>query len=208
MSRKIPSISPPRTSRDATLAPPRTSRDATLAPPRPTHDATLPPVRRTTAPPQPPRPRITKGTIARLAVAVLFFTAAPTAGDIGSCGQAPDDLDPQKFFSAKEKQDCEKCLACNITTNACELACEPFLDQSEFPAHCYPLVHDGEVCLHALQASSCADYRQFMNDFTPTIPTECNFCPPCDDGGAPDAAAPDADTDAAAGPTPTYPRCE
>ena len=138
---------------------------------------------------------VSRGTLARLAVAILFFTAAPTAGAIGSCGQAPDDLDPVKFFNAKQNVDCSRCIACGLTTNACVLACEPYLDQSDFPAHCYPLVHDGEVCLNALQASSCDDYRQFMNDLTPTIPTECNFCPPCLDAGAPDSGS-------------TVPRCE
>lgn len=132
------------------------------------------------------RPPVTRSSVLRLAIAILFFTAAPTAGDIGSCGQAPDELDPVKFFSAKELKDCEKCHLCGITTQACVLACEPYLDQSDFPRHCYPLVHDGEVCLHALDTASCDEYRQFMNDLTPTIPTECNFCPPCTDGGAPD----------------------
>lgn len=134
-------------------------------------------------------PRTTRGSILRLAIAVLFFTAAPTAGDIGSCGQPPDELDPVKFYQAKENQDCEKCHFCELTTQACVLACEPYLDTSEFPQHCYPLVHDGEVCLHALKAASCDEYRQFMSDVTPTIPTECDFCPPCTDGGAPSSDA-------------------
>lgn len=127
-------------------------------------------------------------TIARLAVVTIFFTAAPTAGDIGSCGQAPDDLDPVKFYTAKEQLDCKKCIACDLTTDACVRACEPELDVANFPLSCFPLVHDGEVCLHALEVSSCDDYTLFMSDVAPTIPTECNFCPPCDDGGVPDGA--------------------
>lgn len=132
--------------------------------------------------------QITPGRVFRLAITLLFFAAAPTAGDIGSCGQAPDEVDPTKFFTAKELLDCEKCRACGILTDACIRACEPALDISEFPASCYPLVHDGEVCLNALRAADCSSYDRYMDDVAPTLPTECNFCPPCDDGGLPDGA--------------------
>ena len=135
-----------------------------------------------------PRPRVGAATVFRLAFLVLFFTAAPTVGDIGSCGQAPDEMDPVKFFSAKETLDCEKCLECDLFSEACKRACEPALDQEDFPRGCRPLVHDGEVCLDALDTSGCSDYRLYMSDTAPTIPTECNFCPPCDDGGLPDGS--------------------
>jgi hypothetical protein len=39
------------------------------------------------------------------------------------------------------------------------------------------LVHDGEVCLNALDAASCDDYEQYVANQGATIPTECNFCP-------------------------------
>ena len=51
-----------------------------------------------------------------------------------------------------------------------------------FPVNCYPVVHDGEVCLDALQVASCADYASFKADQGSTIPTECVFCPL--DGGS------------------------
>lgn len=137
--------------------------------------------------------RVGAGTIVRLAAVVLFFTAAPTVGEIGSCGQPPDEMDPVKFYTEKERIDCEKCIACEIVTDACARACEPELDLDDFPKGCRPLVHDGEVCLGALEASGCDAYRYYMSDGAPTIPTECNFCPPCvdADGGAPEAGSPD-----------------
>lgn len=132
--------------------------------------------------------RVRPSTVFRLAVLLVFFTAAPTVGDIGSCGQPPDEMDPGKFFQAKETIDCQKCDECAIDTTACELACTPGLEVDDFPRDCRPLVHDGEVCLNALAAAGCGDYKLYMSDGQPTIPTECNFCPPCDDGGAPDGS--------------------
>jgi hypothetical protein len=117
------------------------------------------------------------GELLRLAVIALFFLAAPTAGDIGSCSQTASDLDAQKFFDAKQNLDCDRCLKCGIVSNACTTACGPTLQQA-FPPHCYPVVHDGEVCLDALEVASCTDYQSYMADEDATIPTECNFCPP------------------------------
>jgi hypothetical protein len=104
-----------------------------------------------------PRP----GEIARLAVALLFFAAAPTAGDIGSCGQPPDDLDAAKFFNVKGQIDCARCGECGLNTTACRNACA-LLVPAEFEPDCYPLVHDGEVCLNALLVASCAEYARYM----------------------------------------------
>ncbi|HZF55683.1 MAG TPA: hypothetical protein VE093_44015 [Polyangiaceae bacterium] len=131
--------------------------------------------------------------IARLAALLLLFLAAPTAGDIGSCGESPADLDAVKFFRAKEFIDCGMCFECGMVTLACERACDPNPNQTAFPLGCYPLVHDGEVCLNALGASGCDEYRGFMADQGATVPTECNFCPP-----KPSSNATDAGTDGAA----------
>jgi hypothetical protein len=131
---------------------------------------------------------IRRGEVARLALVALFFLAAPTAGDIGGCGQAAEDLDPVKFFDNKQTIDCQRCTACGITSNACTLACGPALPIT-FPPRCYPLVHDGEVCLDALQVASCVAYQTFMADQAATIPTECDFCPPRDAGVTLDAGA-------------------
>lgn len=131
------------------------------------------------------RPRA--GEIARLAVLALFFLAAPTAGDIGSCGQTPADLDATKFFQAKEAIDCAKCDECGILSRACDRACDVAPSQAAFPLGCYPLVHDGEVCLNALNAAGCGEYQAYVSDLGPTTPTECNFCPISADAGSPDA---------------------
>lgn len=115
--------------------------------------------------------------LARLAVVLLVFTAAPVAGDIGSCGQEAEDLDAPKFFAEKARIDCERCAECAIPSTRCGQACDPNLTPKAFPAGCYPYVHDGEVCLNALEAASCDDYQGYMAEQDATAPTECSFCP-------------------------------
>ncbi len=124
------------------------------------------------------------GEIARLSLLVLFFAAAPTAGDIGSCNQAENDLDPGKFFATKQAIDCERCGECQIATKACDRSCSPGLVLRDFEPGCVPLEHDGEVCVDALAAASCGDYESFMADSDATAPTECQFCPIRADAGA------------------------
>lgn len=126
---------------------------------------------------------ITAGDVVRLSVVALFFLAGATAGDIGGCNESAQDLDAQKFFSAKQNLDCERCLDCQILTAACDAACGASLGL-DFPTGCYPLVHDGVVCLDALRIASCDAYQGFMADEGSTVPTECNFCPPRDDVAA------------------------
>jgi len=121
---------------------------------------------------------IGRGEIARLSAALVLVVAAPTVGDIGSCGQTPEDLDAAAFFRAKSTIDCDRCAECGFSTAACTRACDPLAELGTFPEGCFPIVHDGEVCLHALQASSCETYASFVSDVGSTIPTECNFCPP------------------------------
>lgn len=125
---------------------------------------------------EPTRGAASGADILRVAVVALLFTAAPVAGDIGSCGQEAEDLDPVKFFAAKDEIDCRRCEECGVLTRACDDACAPG-QQTEFLPGCYPLVHDGEACLSALEAASCDDYALFMDD-AGSVPTECNFCPP------------------------------
>lgn len=112
----------------------------------------------------------------------LAFCAAPTPGDVGGCGQDAQELDARTFFWSLQDNECQKCRDCGVSTAACERACGDVLLQSAFPENCVPLVHDGEVCLRALQQSGCSDVREYMSDSDPTIATECNFCPP---GGEP-----------------------
>jgi len=124
---------------------------------------------------------VTRSTLERLVLAllVLLFCAAPTPGDIGGCGQAPDNLDPETFFATKKSIDCSRCKECGIATSACFDACDSAVPwDTAFPEDCYPLVHDGEVCLRALQYASCGDYEGYMSDTSTSTPSECNFCPP------------------------------
>lgn len=107
----------------------------------------------------------------------LAFCAAPVPGDVGGCGQAAQDLDAPTFFWSKQTYECEHCQACGLETRACARACGQQLVQAEFPKGCAPLVHDGEVCLRALDNGSCDDFSEYMSDTAPSIPTECNFCP-------------------------------
>lgn len=118
-----------------------------------------------------------KRDVVKLSLALIFFCAAPTVGDIGSCGQSSDDLDPVKFFASKQEVDCEQCMSCGIDTNACTAACGNKQLITAFPDGCEPLVHDGEVCLDALLAASCSTYRAYVADQGATTPTECDFCP-------------------------------
>ncbi len=117
--------------------------------------------------------------VRRMLVAVLaLFSLAPTPGDIGGCGQAPDLLDPPTFFANKKSTDCRRCEDCGLVSATCSSACDPDTDfEREFPPNCLPLVHDGEVCLRALQHASCSAYEAYVSDESPAVPTECNFCP-------------------------------
>jgi hypothetical protein len=112
-----------------------------------------------------------------LSLVALTILAAPTVGDIGGCGQRVEQLDPAKFFAQKQIIDCTKCTACGFATASCERSCTERIDDPAFPEDCFPLAHDGEVCLNALEAASCDAYAAFVDDVAPTIPTECNFCP-------------------------------
>ncbi len=106
--------------------------------------------------PSPRKRRPSRADVLRLAAVVIFFAAAPTAGDIGGCGQAENDLDPVKFFTAKQSVDCDRCQACAIPSNACKRACDPGLLFTDFAPGCVPLEHDGEVCVDALAAAGAA----------------------------------------------------
>lgn len=124
------------------------------------------------------RPQQTIALRLLLAAVSLLFCAAPVPGDVGGCGQEPADLDPGIFFASKQAIDCERCNDCQLLTQACTRACDPKTPvPRSFPQGCFPLVHDGEVCLRALRAASCDDYAGFVDDRAPTVPSECNFCP-------------------------------
>ncbi len=114
-----------------------------------------------------------------LMLALLLFCLAPTPGDIGGCGQSPDLLDPATFFASKKRIDCERCQDCGFASDYCVRACDETSPvATAFPADCFPLVHDGEVCLRALRYASCDDYAGYAADGARDAPSECNFCPP------------------------------
>ena len=113
-----------------------------------------------------------------LTLLVTLFCTAPVPGDIGGCGQSAQDLDASTFFASKKAVDCQRCNECGLGSQACRNACDTSQPaQTAFPQYCYPLVHDGEVCLRALMAASCNAYTGFMDDSAPGVPTECDFCP-------------------------------
>ena len=115
------------------------------------------------------------------ACALAALTMAPTPGDIGGCGQEPQQLDARRFFGSKKLIDCRQCRSCGLLTETCRQACDNDVPPANsFPEQCFPLVHDGEVCLRALYNASCDDYASFVTDdpAARTSPTECNFCPP------------------------------
>lgn len=122
-------------------------------------------------------PRTTWSRRIATVIAVLLC-AAPVPGDIGSCGQPVQRLDGPRFFGAKKLLDCRRCGECGIPSTTCNRACDgkPAVDES-FPEGCVPLVHDGEVCLRALLYASCDDYAGYVDDRSPQVPTECDFCP-------------------------------
>jgi hypothetical protein len=122
--------------------------------------------------------------LALAAVVALIFGAAPTVGDVGSCGQTATALDARTFLAEKKALDCQRCQDCALTTQACTTACDPnAVSTTQFPSTCFPLQHDGDVCLRALQVASCDDYTSFMSDVSPTVPSECDFCHLVPEGG-------------------------
>ena len=120
---------------------------------------------------------MTRGVLRLLFVAATVLCLAPTPGDIGGCGQTAQDLDPVAFFASKQAIECSRCIECQLRTDGCERVCTDLEPEREFPAGCFPLVHDGTVCLRALTQASCDDHRRVVGD-PPSVPSECNFCPP------------------------------
>jgi hypothetical protein len=123
--------------------------------------------------------RSRRSALIRLAFvsALGWLCAAPTPGDIGGCGQQPQPLDAALFFAEKAALDCEKCLDCGFASEYCGFACTGELTENAFPQGCEPLVHDGEVCLRALEAAGCDEYEDYAKDAGREAPSECLFCP-------------------------------
>lgn len=123
--------------------------------------------------------------LALAAMAGAIFCAAPTVGDVGGCGRLATDLDESQFARARKSVDCKRCGTCGFGTHRCGEACGPdAVPYVAFPSTCKPLLHDGEVCLRALEAASCADYLGYVDDVIPSAPTECGFCRFASDAGS------------------------
>jgi hypothetical protein len=98
-------------------------------------------------------------------------------GDVGSCSEQAAPLDEGTFAAQRKALDCQRCKQCGFTTKTCTDACNPDAPSSVgWPNTCYPLQHDGIVCLDALEAASCDAYASYVSDVAPTVPTECDFC--------------------------------
>ena len=127
---------------------------------------------------------ILRRELAFAAVLALLFGAAPTVGDVGACGQQATPLDEAVFAAQRKVLDCQKCTECGLTTQKCVDACNPSKPSDvAWPDTCFPLDHDGVVCIDALEAASCKDYASFVSDVAPTTPTECQFCLDVPEGG-------------------------
>ena len=116
-----------------------------------------------------------------------ILSLAPTPGDVGGCGRAPELLDERAYAEGRRTTDCRRCTECGLTTARCERACATgAAAESAFPPGCVPLLRDGEVCIRALRVASCESYATYLSDTAPTVPTECEFCrgqPPTADPG-------------------------
>jgi len=108
---------------------------------------------------------------------LVVICAAPTPGDVGGCGQPRQALDEEVFFATKNAIECERCTECGLTTNRCTQACNADSGGRRFPEDCQPLVHDGEVCLRRPLDVGCDSFRASVDDRTPAVPSECEFCP-------------------------------
>lgn len=107
----------------------------------------------------------------------VVFGAGPTVGDVGSCGDQATPLDEATFAAQRKAMDCSRCQQCGLLTQTCASACDPTKPSDvSWPSTCYPLQHDGIVCLDALQSASCSSYASFVDDVAPTVPSECDFC--------------------------------
>ena len=102
---------------------------------------------------------IRRRDLALCALLALVFGAGPTVGDIGSCSDQAAALDLATFQAERKAADCRRCQQCGLTTQTCTRACNPRTPGDvSWPATCYPLAHDGVVCLDALLAASCDAY--------------------------------------------------
>ena len=110
---------------------------------------------------------------------VMHFSGQHGAPNIDAIGHIGRD---GKLFGGI---DAAKCDECDFVTAVCDARRRGEVEAMEFPTGCFPLIHDGEVCLDALLAAGCDEYGDYVADQGAIVPTECNFCPPRDAGRTP-----------------------
>jgi hypothetical protein len=116
-------------------------------------------------------------TLGIAALAFLVLGTGPTVGDVGGCGRTATDLDLDRFAQARKTLDCSRCTECGLRSTRCAHACDDKAPSDVvIPSTCRPLLHDGQVCLRALESASCNDYALYMDDDAPATPSECEFC--------------------------------
>jgi hypothetical protein len=121
-------------------------------------------------------------------ITLALLCAAPTVGDVGGCGEEPEELTSSGYARARKSFDCARCKECRLATARCLRACDPKApSDAELAPTCRPLVHDREVCIRALGDLSCEEFAHAVDDVSPRAPSECLFC------RAVDASAPAAD---------------
>jgi hypothetical protein len=115
-------------------------------------------------------------------IVLAILAAAPTVGDVGGCGTKAEALDAGKFYAQTFDVTCSRCDECGLLAPRCKLACDRrHTVPQTFPEGCHPVVHDGEVCINALDALSCSAFDDYVE--RSIFPTECDFCP--EDAGTP-----------------------
>ena len=115
--------------------------------------------------------------LALAALLAAIFGAGPAVGDVGGCNEPARPLDEGVFSRARRSVDCRRCVECGLATARCQAACDATQPWDvAFPPNCAPLRRDGEVCLDALLAASCADYARYVSDDERVVPGECAFC--------------------------------
>jgi hypothetical protein len=116
-------------------------------------------------------------------IALALLCAAPTVGDVGSCGDEPEELTSPGYAAARKTYDCSRCKECRLSTTRCRKACDPNQpSDAELAPTCRPLLHDREVCFRALGDLSCEEFARAVDDVSPRAPSECLFCRAVDAG--------------------------
>ena len=143
-----------------------------------------------------------RGASILVAVSAVFLLA-PTPGAMGGCGKTAEEMSASGYARARKITDCGRCTECGVQSDRCVRACnERLAPEIALPATCRPLLHDGVVCIRAINAASCAAFASYVDERAPVTPSECAFClvpPPSPPGSFVSEAGADGG-DAEAGP--------